>query len=239
MARASQKVPAALRTAVLQANRAIAARGLAKFTFGNASAVDRARGRVVIKPSGVPYARLRAADLVVTDLDGRVVEGKLRPSSDLATHLALYNAWPHIGGVVHTHSHYATVWAQARRDIPCYGTTHADHFDGPVPVTRALTAAEIAEGYERHTGTVIVERFAREPLAMPAVLVAGHASFVWGPTVADAVDTAEVLEEVARMAYHTATLRPDAPPLADVLLRKHFDRKHGPTAYYGQGGARR
>lgn len=234
MARATRKVPHALRLAVLEANRAIAARGLARFTFGNASAIDRTRGRVVIKPSGVPYEGMRPADLVVTDLDGHVVEGTLRPSSDLATHLALYRAWPHVGGVVHTHSHFATVWAQARREIPCYGTTHADHFDGPVPVTRELTPAEVAGGYEHNTGVAIVERFTHEPLAMPAVLVAGHASFVWGPTVEAAVETADVLEEVARMAWHTATLRPDTPPLADVLLRKHFDRKHGPTAYYGQ-----
>src|SRR5262249_44373527 len=157
---------------------------------------------VVIKPSGVPYAKLKATDLVVTDLAGRVVEGKLRPSSDLATHLEMYASWPGIGGIVHTHSHYATVWAQAGQEVPRYGTTHADYFNGPVPVTRAMTNTEIADEYESNTGKVIVERFEGEPLSMPAVLVAGHASFVWGATVDDAVETASILEEVARMAFH-------------------------------------
>ena len=227
----------ALRARVLRANVELAKRGLARFTFGNASAIDRARGLVVIKPSGVRYDKLRASDLVVTDLRGTIVEGELRPSSDLPTHLELYRAWPGIGGIVHTHSHFATVWAQAAREIPCYGTTHADHFNGPVPVTREMTSAEIAEAYERNTGRVIVERFDGEPTTMGAVLVASHASFVWGLSVEEAVDTADVLEEVARMAYHTAVLGPTTGPLSRALLHKHFRRKHGPGAYYGQPGA--
>lgn len=230
----ARRAPLALRKAVCMANVEIARRGLALFTFGNASAIDRTRALVVIKPSGVPYARLKPADLVVTDLDGRVLEGKLRPSSDLATHLALYRAWPSVGAVVHTHSHFATVWAQAAQEIPCYGTTHADYFNGPVPVTRALTEEEIAHEYELNTGKVIVERFDGEPTTMSAVLVGGHASFVWGPTVDAAVETASVLEEVARMAFHTAMLNPATEQLAQALLHKHFSRKHGPSAYYGQ-----
>jgi len=219
---------------VLRANVELGRRGLAPFTFGNASAIDRARGLVVIKPSGVPYERLRAADLVVTDLDGHVVQGRLRPSSDLPTHLELYRAWPGIGGVVHTHSHYATVWAQACQEIPFYGTTHADYFNGPIPVTRPLTPKEIANDYERNTGKVIVERFDGEPTTMPAALVAGHASFVWGPTVEAAVETAAILEEVARLALHTAVLNPATEPLPQPLLWKHWGRKHGPGRYYGQ-----
>ncbi len=230
----ARRASPALRKAVCQANVELARRGLALFTFGNASAVDRANGLVVMKPSGVPYAKLKPAHLVVTDLEGRVLEGKLRPSSDLATHLEIYRRWPSVGAVVHTHSHYATVWAQAVQEIPCYGTTHADYFNGPVPVTRALTAAEIAEDYELNTGRVIVERFDGEPSTMPAVLVAGHASFVWGATIEAAVETASVLEEVARMAFHTAVLNPATEPLAQALLHKHFRRKHGPAAYYGQ-----
>jgi len=230
----SRRAPLALRTAVCRANVELSRRGLALFTFGNASAIDRASGLVVIKPSGVPYATLKPADLVVTDLHGRVVEGTLRPSSDLATHLEIYRQWPSVGAVVHTHSHFATVWAQAAQEIPCYGTTHADYFNGPVPVTRALSAAEIADDYERNTGRAIVERFDGEPTTMPAVLVPGHASFVWGATVEGAVETAFILEEVARMAYHTAVLNPASEPLAQALLHKHFSRKHGPAAYYGQ-----
>jgi L-ribulose-5-phosphate 4-epimerase len=230
----SKKVSSALRASVLRANVEIAKRGLALFTFGNASAIDRAGGRVVIKPSGVPYSKLKAADLVVTDLSGRVLEGKLKPSSDLATHLELYKAWPGVGGIVHTHSHYATVWAQAGQEIPCYGTTHADYFNGPVPVTREMSDAEIAEDYEKNTGKLIVERFDGEPNTMPAVLVNGHASFVWGASVEEAVETASILEEVAKMAFNTAVLNPATEPLQVALLHKHFRRKHGPQAYYGQ-----
>jgi L-ribulose-5-phosphate 4-epimerase len=224
-----------LRTAVLAANQELSRLGLAAFTFGNASAIDRAAGLVVIKPSGVPYDTMAAEDLVVTDLAGNIVEGTLRPSSDLPTHLVLYRAFPEIGGVVHTHSPYATVWAQAGRDLPCFGTTHADYFHGAVPVTEPMTNDAIAGAYEANTGHSIVDRFRDlNPLNVPAVLVAGHASFCWGRTVADAVHHAAVLEEVARMAYHTATLNPDAKPLAQTLLDKHFLRKHGANAYYGQ-----
>ena len=232
--RASTKVSAKVRASAHWANVEIARRQLAPFTFGNASAIDRERGLVVIKPSGIPFAKLKPADLVVTDLDGRVVEGKSKPSSDLPAHLEFYKAWPAVGGAVHTHSHFATVWAQAAQEIPCYGTTHADYFNGPVPVTRQLSAAEVAKEYERNTGRVIVERFDGEPTTMPAVLVALHASFVWGPTVEAALETATILEEVARMAFHTVVLNPAATPLTQALLRKHYGRKHGPEAYYGQ-----
>ena len=225
-----------LRRQVLDANLQLHRRALALFTFGNASAIDRASGLVVIKPSGVPYEELTAESLVVTDLEGRTVEDSRRASSDLATHLALYRGFAGIGGVVHTHSHYATVWAQAHREIPCLGTTHADYFHGPVPVTSPLRAEEIAASYEANTGRAIVDRFAHlDPERIPAVLVAGHASFCWGGTVAAAVETASLLEEVARMAYHTVTLDPGVAPLPDVMLDKHFFRKHGPEAYYGQG----
>ena len=224
-----------LRTAVLEANRALGARGLAPFTFGNASGIDRERGLVVIKPSGVAYDAMRADDLVITDLEGQIVEGALRPSSDLPTHLVLYRAFHAVGGVVHTHSHFATAWAQARREIPCLGTTHADYFHGPIPVTAPLTAHEIAVDYEANTGEAIVRRFrGLDPAVMPAVLVASHASFCWGPTVHSAVHTAEVLEEVARMAYHTLAIEADAEAIDQVLHDKHFLRKHGPDAYYGQ-----
>lgn len=223
-----------LRAEVLQANREIARRGLARFTFGNASAIDRKRGLVVIKPSGVPYEKLTAGRLVVTDLTGRVVEGRLRPSSDLPTHLVLYRAFRTIGGIVHTHSHFATVFAQARRPIPCLGTTHADHFNGPVPVTHDLTRAQVQRAYEENTGRAIVRRFRGiNPMEMSAVLVAGHASFCWGATVGGAVEVATVLEEIAAMAYRTITLGGERA-IAKHLLKKHFRRKHGPDAYYGQ-----
>jgi L-ribulose-5-phosphate 4-epimerase len=226
---------AALRGDVCAANVELAERGLARFTFGNASAIDRESGLVVIKPSGVPYASLQPKHLVVVDLDGKVVEGDLRPSSDLPTHLELYRAFADIGGVVHTHSRYATMWAQSQREIPCMGTTHADYFHGPIPITAHLAAEDIASEYEANTGREIVRRFADlDPLCMPAVLVAGHASFCWGPTVAAAVETADILEEVARMAYGTVTLNAAAAPLPTALLDKHFLRKHGPAAYYGQ-----
>jgi L-ribulose-5-phosphate 4-epimerase len=225
-----------LRSEVLTANVDLARRGLAKHTFGNASAIDRAHGLVVIKPSGVSYYDMTEDDLVVTDLEGRLVEGTLRPSSDLATHLVLYRAFSGIGGIVHTHSHYATVFAQARREIPCLGTTHADHFFGAVPVTDSLSDAEIAAAYETNTGHAIVRRFADlDPLEMPAVLVASHASFVWGSTVSAAVDTAEILEEVARMAYHSLALTPGVEKVSEALHEKHFHRKHGVRATYGQG----
>jgi L-ribulose-5-phosphate 4-epimerase len=226
---------AALRASVLEANVEIARRGLAPFTFGNVSGIDRARDRVVIKPSGVAYAALRPEDMVVTDLAGHIIDGSLRPSSDLPTHLVLYRAFSSIGGIVHTHSHYATVWAQSGREIPCLGTTHADYFHGPVPITSQLTRDEVHGDYEANTGYAIERRFAGiDPLRMPAALVAGHASFCWGPNAAAAVETASLLEEVARMAYHTVVLNAAAEPIPESLLDKHFFRKHGDAAYYGQ-----
>lgn len=224
-----------LRSEVLQANLALAQQGLARFTFGNASGIARDEGLVVIKPSGVPYETMTEADLVVVDLEGRTVEGSLRPSSDLATHLILYRAFTAIGGVAHTHSHAATAWAQARKPIPCFGTTHADYFNGPVPVTRPLSAAEIKSDYEANTGHAIVRRFAKlDPLETPAVLVAGHAPFCWGLTVTEAVHVAAVLEEIAAMALDTLRANPRARALEPALHSKHFFRKHGKTAYYGQ-----
>ena len=224
-----------LQSDVCDANIDIAQRDLARFTFGNASAIDREHNIVAIKPSGVPYHELRPSSIVIVELDETLVEGTLRPSSDLPTHLVLYRAFETIGGVVHTHSHYATVWAQSQREIPCLGTTHADYFHGPVPVTPHLTSDDIASNYEENTGHAIVKRFAgMDPLQMPAALVAGHASFVWGKTVAAAVETAALLEEVAQMAYHTITLNAAAAPIPSDLLEKHFSRKHGPEAYYGQ-----
>jgi L-ribulose-5-phosphate 4-epimerase len=224
-----------LRTEVLMANVEISRRGLAKHTFGNASAIDRRSGHVVIKPSGMPYDAMSPADMVITDLDGKIVEGGLRPSSDLATHVELYRAFKEIGGIVHTHSHYATSWAQSLHEIPCLGTTHADYFRGPVPLTDALTDEEIETEYEKNTGLAIVRRFAElDPMETPAVLVASHASFVWGPTVTAAVETADILEEIARMAYHALTLDPGGEQISDALLDKHFLRKHGAKATYGQ-----
>jgi L-ribulose-5-phosphate 4-epimerase len=224
-----------LREEVLEANLELVRRGLVVFTFGNASGLDPESGQVVIKPSGVPYDRLTPADLVVTRLDGTVVEGDLRPSSDLATHVALYRAFPAIHGVVHTHSRYATAWAQAGTEIPCLGTTHADYFRGSIPVTADLAAAEIQSEYEWNTGQVIIRRFADlDPLLTPAVLVTGHAPFCWGPSVTAAAHTAEVVEELAHLAFLTVTIRADVQCLSDVLRDKHFLRKHGAGAYYGQ-----
>ncbi len=224
-----------LREEVLEANLELVRRGLVVFTFGNASGFDRDSGRVVIKPSGVPYDQLTPAELVVTDLDGKIVEGNLRPSSDLPTHLALYRAFEGVNGVVHTHSRYATAWAQAGVDIPCFGTTHADYFRGAIPVTPVMQPCEIESEYEWNTGQVIVRRFAgMNPLGTPAVLVSGHAPFCWGTSVTAAAHTAVIVEELAHMAYLTVTIRADAQALSDVLRDKHFLRKHGPTAYYGQ-----
>jgi L-ribulose-5-phosphate 4-epimerase len=224
-----------IRQQVLEANVELARRGLAPFTFGNASAIDRDSGVVVIKPSGVPYESMTERDLVAVDLDGHVVEGKRRPSSDLPTHLALYRAFDSIGGVVHAHSHYATVWAQAGREIPCFGTTHADHFHGPIPVVGHLSDDEVASNYEANTGHAIVRRFMElDHRSVPAALLAGHAPFCWGPTVAEALETMTVLEEVARLAYDTVVLNAAASPIPDGLRDKHFFRKHGSGAYYGQ-----
>ena len=212
---------------VLHANREIARRGLAPHTFGNASGIDRTGTEplVVIKPSGVDYAALTAADLVITELDGKIVEGDLRPSSDLDTHTYLYREFPQIGGIVHTHSEFATSWAQAGRAIPCLGTTHADYFHGPVPVTEPLTAEEVAEAYVRNTGAVIVRRFRAEgldPLAVPGVLVAGHAPFAWGKTAADAVEHADVLEYIARLAFRSVLLGQQVSGLSESEFRCTF-----------------
>jgi L-ribulose-5-phosphate 4-epimerase len=228
-----------LRNEVLQANREIARRGLAPHTFGNASGIDRSgpQSLVVIKPSGVDYASLTAADLVITDLDGKIVEGSLRPSSDLDTHTLLYREFPQIGGIVHTHSEFATSWAQACRPIPCFGTTHADYFHGPVPVTEALTAAEVAEGYVRSTGAVIVRRFRvdnLDPIAIPGVLVAGHAPFAWGKSPSEAVEHADVLEYIARLAYRSVLLDAPESGIPAYVSEHHYLRKHGSKATYGQ-----
>ena len=225
----------ALRRDVCDANLALVRAGLVIEAFGNASAIDRASGRVVIKPSGVAYDQLTPANLVVTDLDGTVVEGSLRPSSDLPTHLVLYKAFPSVGGVVHTHSRFATAWAQAGLEIPCFGTTHADYFPGAIPVTRRMRPEEIREAYERNTGQVIVQRFGRlDPEAFTAVLVHGHGPFCWGASAREAAHMAVIVEELAQLAYHTVTIDPDAVPISKALRDKHFNRKHGPGAYYGQ-----
>jgi L-ribulose-5-phosphate 4-epimerase len=224
-----------LREEVLEANLEVVRHGLVLYTFGNASGIARDQDLIAIKPSGVPYEKMRPSDLVITDLDGNVVEGNLRPSSDLATHLALYRAFPGIGGVVHTHSEYATAWAQARREIPCFGTTHADYFQGPVPVTQPISTQAIASDYELNTGHAIVRRFmSLDPLAIPAVLVAGHAPFCWGNTPGDAAHNAVLLEAIAKLAFRTVTLASDAAVLERALHDKHFLRKHGPSASYGQ-----
>lgn len=229
----------ALREQVLEANLALPRHGLVTFTWGNVSAFDPALGEVAIKPSGVPYDALRAADIVVLDRDGRIVDGRLRPSSDTPTHCALYRRWPQLRGVVHTHSTHASAWAQACRAIPALGTTHADHFHGEIPCTRPLTAAEVDAAYELNTGLVIAETLgARDPLAMPGVLVAEHAPFTWGTSADEAVHHAVVLEEVARMALFTLMLDPGRGPIARHLLDKHYLRKHGRDAYYGQAGER-
>lgn len=224
----------ALRDEVFEANLEIVRRGLVLYTFGNASGIDRAQGLIAIKPSGVPYETMTPADLVIVDIDGKRVEGELRPSSDLATHLVLYREFAGIGGVVHTHSRCATAWAQACREIPCLGTTHADYFYGPVPVTVQLTAAEIADAYEHNTGAAIVRRFAGiDPLQVPAVVVANHGPFAWGRTAEEAAHHAVILEEVAMIAAQSVALG-EPRPVARELLDKHFLRKHGPKAYYGQ-----
>lgn len=223
-----------LKQAVFEANLALVKEGLVKLTWGNASGIDRSRGLVVIKPSGISYDEMTPEDMVVLDLQGRSVDSKLKPSSDTPTHLFLYQSFPEIGSIVHTHSEWATSWAQACRSIPCLGTTHADHFYGPVPCTRLLTPDEIQEHYELATGRVIQEAFAGiSPASVPGVLVAEHGPFCWGKTVADAVKHAIILEELAKMAFRTVMLGKDSP-VQPALLEKHYQRKHGPDAYYGQ-----
>jgi L-ribulose-5-phosphate 4-epimerase len=229
-----------LRERICEANAALVRAGLVTLSFGNASGVDREAGAFAIKPSGVPCDAVQPEDLVVVSLaDGSVLEGRLRPSSDTPTHLRIYQAFPGVGGVVHTHSSYAAAFAQAGRDIPCLGTTHADHFRGPVPVSRSMTVTEIEGEYEAETGDVIVETIGQrtpDALAMPAVLVRWHGPFTWGRDATAASVNAIALEAVAAMAARTLALAPDAAEAPDALLRRHFDRKHGPGAYYGQPG---
>lgn len=224
-----------LREEVLQANLELVRQGLVLYTFGNASGIDRNEGLVAIKPSGVPYDDLTPEHMVVCDLEGKIVDCKLHPSSDLPTHLELYRTFSQIGGVAHTHSEYATAWAQAQTPIPCFGTTHADYFHGPVPVTPVLTSSEITGEYELETGKVICRTFATlDPSSVPAVLVAGHAPFCWGPTPAAAAHNAVILEYVAKMAAHSLLINAESQPIARELHDKHFLRKHGRNAYYGQ-----
>lgn len=227
-----------LRQQVCQANLELPRRGLVLYTWGNVSGIDREKGLVVIKPSGVEYSALTPENLVVVDLDGHVVEGELNPSSDTKTHLELYHAFPSIGGVVHTHSTFAAAWAQAGQDIPCYRTTHADYFYGPVPCARDLTAGEVETDYEGNTGKVVVETFRSrglDPAAVPGVLCHSHGPFAWGKDPTQAVYHAAVLEQVAKMALLTRQLDPDAVPAPQYVQDKHYLRKHGPNAYYGQG----
>ncbi|NLS90789.1 MAG: L-ribulose-5-phosphate 4-epimerase [Planctomycetaceae bacterium] len=224
-----------LKSQVCRANLELVRYGLVTLTWGNVSGLSPDGQYVVIKPSGISYERMSPETMAVVDLDGNVVEGKLRPSSDTPTHVRLYRAFQGIGGVTHTHSPKATAFAQARMEIPCLGTTHADHLFGPVPVTRALTAGEVEKAYEANTGKVIVERFQDlNPLELPGVLVAGHGPFAWGKDAWDSIKNAVALESVAEMAISTRLLRPDAPELEQYILNKHYQRKHGPDAYYGQ-----
>lgn len=227
-----------LKEQVWKANLELVERKLVIYTWGNVSGIDRERGLVVIKPSGVEYDALRPQDLVVLKLDGQQVEGDMRPSSDTPTHLALYRAFPSIGGVTHTHSTWATIWAQAGRSVPCYGTTHADYFYGSIPCTRPLTPQEIKDAYEANTGRVIIEAFqgegAPKPEQVPAVVVFQHGPFTWGPDAAHAVESAVVLEQVAQMAWAAQLCNPSVQPVQQEILDKHYLRKHGPGAYYGQ-----
>lgn len=226
-----------LKEQVYEANLMLPKHHLVTFTWGNVSGVDRHRGLFVIKPSGVPYNELRVEDMVVVDFDGNKVEGNLNPSSDTPTHAWLYKCWDKIGGIVHTHSRYATSWAQAGRSIPCYGTTHADYYYGEIPCLRNLTKEEIDKSYEKNTGVLIVNEFTRMSRnyeAVPACLCKNHGPFTWGKDPIEAVQSAVVLEEVARMAFYTELINPKAVPAPQVLQNKHYYRKHGVNAYYGQ-----
>jgi L-ribulose-5-phosphate 4-epimerase len=224
-----------LKQAVLSANLELPARNLVTYTWGNVSGIDREKGLVVIKPSGVPYEELKAEHMTVLDLEGNQIEGDLRPSSDAPTHLVLYRSFKDIGGVVHTHSNWATIWSQAQMSIPALGTTHADYFYGEIPCTRNLTEEEIKNEYEEHTGTVIAETFSgRDPVHTPGVLVSGHGPFTWGKDAAEAVHNAVVLETVAMMAFNSLALSPGLRPITQALQDRHFFRKHGAKAYYGQ-----
>ena len=226
-----------LKKEVLEANLLLPKYNLVTFTWGNVSGIDREKGLIVIKPSGVEYDVMTAEHMVVVDLDGNVVEGDLNPSSDTATHIELYKAFPEIGGVIHTHSPWATSWAQAGRGIPAYGTTHADYFYGEIPCTRQLTPEEVESAYEKETGTVIIEAFRDrgiDPVAVPGVIVYKHGPFAWGKNPHQAVHNAVVMETVANMAYHAEQINPQGTPIEQYLLDKHYMRKHGPNAYYGQ-----
>jgi L-ribulose-5-phosphate 4-epimerase len=224
-----------LKAEVFRANLDLVRHGLVTLTWGNVSGLDRAGPCIAIKPSGVEYESMTADDMIIVDMAGNVIDGHLRPSSDTPTHLELYRAFPAIGGIVHTHSIYATMFAQACREIPCLGTTHADHFKGPIPVTRFLTVDEVQKGYERETGRIIAERFASmEPADTPGVLVAGHAPFAWGKNAAEAVQNSLILERIAQMAIGSFQLHPAVAALPAHIQEKHYQRKHGPNAYYGQ-----
>lgn len=224
-----------LKDQVCRANLDLVARGLVTLTWGNVSGIDCEKGLVVIKPSGVSYDAMKPTDMAVVDLDGKLVEGDLQPSTDTPTHVRLYRAWPDVGGIVHTHSIHAAMFAQACRPIPCLGTTHADHFYGDVPLTRPLTSEEVDAGYEINTGAVILERFRQlDHIALPGVLVANHGPFSWGKSAADAVKNAVALEAIAQMAIGTLQLNPSIGPIGRHILDKHYFRKHGPNAYYGQ-----
>lgn len=224
-----------LKQSVLEANLELPGRGLVVYTWGNASGIDRDKGIVVIKASGVKYEDMTTEHMVVLDLDGNIMEGRYKPSSDTPTHLALYKAFPGIGGIVHTHSTWATVWAQAQRGVPCYGTTHADYFYGEIPCTRPMTEKEIKGEYEAETGTVIIEAFeGKDPMHVPGVLVASHGPFTWGKDAYDAVHNSVVLEQLSKTAYASCALNACIQPVPDTLLDKHFLRKHGKDAYYGQ-----
>lgn len=224
-----------LKELVYEANMELPKRGLITYTWGNVSGIDREKGLFVIKPSGVDYDDLKPEDMVVVDLEGNKVEGKYKPSSDTPTHLELYKAFENVGGIVHTHSPWATSWAQAAREIPCYGTTHADYFYGAIPCARSLTAEEINGAYEKNTGLVIIETFKdKDPMSVPGVLCSNHGPFTWGKDAAQAVHNAVVLEEVAKMASRTERLNPNVLPAPQVLQDKHYLRKHGANAYYGQ-----
>jgi L-ribulose-5-phosphate 4-epimerase len=225
-----------LKEEVFQANLELVKHQLVLMTWGNVSGIDREKGLVVIKPSGVSYDKMKAEDMTVVDMDGKVVEGNFKPSSDTPTHLELYKAFPEIGGITHTHSTYATAYAQAGKELPCFGTTHADHFYGTVPVTRMLNAEEVKNDYEYHTGKVIIERFSElQAMEMPAVLVKSHGPFTWGKNAKDSVKNSIALEEVAKMGILTVQLNPEINSVPDYLLNKHYLRKHGKNAYYGQG----
>lgn len=224
-----------LKKRVWQANLDLVKYELITLAFGNVSGIDRDKGLVVIKPSGYSYEEMKPEDMVVVDLEGKVVDSRLNPSSDTPTHLELYKAFEQIGGVTHTHSEYATIFAQASHEIPCFGTTHADYFKGNIPVTRFMSKEEVQEDYEGNTGKVIVERFADlDPLEMPAVLVAGHGAFSWGKTPSESVENSLILEKVAKMTLGTLQLNPECDSIPEYLLQKHYQRKHGPDAYYGQ-----